>query len=203
MSPSKPLKWLNALLCILVAIVSWRFIVLGVEASMEFMLYHAQQRPLSFYAHVGLAPLALLLMPFQFWTGLRLRRPKTHRWIGRVYVLAIVISGVGALFMAVNTRTGLVAGTGFGLLALVWLGTTLRGIWLARAKRIAEHQVWMIRSAALTFAAVTLRLYLPLSQVAGLPMEASYAAIAWACWVPNLIVAEIWIVNRIQRQVLA
>jgi hypothetical protein len=197
---SVPLKSLAALLCVLVAIASWRFFVVDVEASMEFMLYHAQQRPLFFYAHVGLAPLALLLMPLQFWAGLRLRRPVWHRWVGRIYVVAILISGIGGLFMAANTNTGEIAGAGFGLLALLWLGTTIRGIWLARAKRIAEHQIWMIRSTALTFAAVTLRLYLPLSQVAGLPMDASYVVIAWACWVPNLIIAELWIMKKNPRK---
>ena len=41
--------------------------------------------------------------------------------------------------------------------------------WLtARARRFDEHRRWMIRSFALTFAAVTLRLYLPLGMMAGL-----------------------------------
>jgi len=53
----------------------------------------------------------------------------------------------------------------------------------------------MTRSYALTFAAVTLRIYLPLSQVAGIPFEPAYQTIAWLCWVPNLIVAE-WLILR-------
>ncbi len=56
-------------------------------------------------------------------------------------------------------------------------------------------RVWMIRSYALTFAAVTLRIWLPLSQVAGLPFAQAYPAIAWFCWVPNLIVVE-WLILR-------
>ena len=87
-------KSLVLVMSLLVALVSWRFIVLGVEASMAFMLYHAEQRPLMFFAHVDFAPLALLLMPFQFWTGLRLRHPHIHRWIGRLSALAILISAL-------------------------------------------------------------------------------------------------------------
>ena len=196
-------KSLATMLCILVAVVSWRFIVLGVEASMTFMLYHAEQRPLFFFAHVGFAPLALLLMPFQFWTGLRARRPYLHRWIGRAYGLAVLLSGVGGLFMAFSTNSGPVAGLGFGLLAVTWLGTTGRGIWLARARRIGEHRIWMLRSAALTFSAVTLRLYIPMSQGIGLPFDTSYIAIAWACWVPNLLLVEVWLHRRRQSLVLA
>ena len=53
----------------------------------------------------------------------------------------------------------------------------------------------MIRSCSLTLAAVTLRIYLPLSQLAGIPFAEAYQAVAWACWVPNLVVAE-WRVLR-------
>ena len=54
----------------------------------------------------------------------------------------------------------------------------------------------MIRSYALTYAAVTLRIYLPLSLMAALPMQAAYPAIAWLCWVPNLLVAEWYVRSR-------
>ncbi len=192
MSQSILSKSLIMLFSVLVALASWRFIVLGVETSMSFMLYHAQQRPFFFFAHVGFAPLALLLMPFQFLSGLRISKPRLHRWIGRSYGVAVLIAGIGGLFMAANTNAGPIAGLGFGLLAVFWLGATARGIWLARARRISEHRIWMIRSAALTFAAVTLRLYIPISQMAGWPFEPSYSVIAWICWVPNLLLVENW-----------
>lgn len=181
-------------LSILVALASWRFLLLGVELSMPFVAYHAQVRPLEFYAHIGLAPVALALMPVQVWTGLRQHRPQLHRWIGRIYGLAILLAGLGGLQMAFGTTAGPVAGLGFGLLAIAWLGSTGRGIWLAWQGRIAEHRAWMIRSAALTFAAVTLRLYLPLLFVS-LGETAGYSLVAWACWLPNLAVAE-WVLRR-------
>jgi hypothetical protein len=56
----------------------------------------------------------------------------------------------------------------------------------------------MIRSFALTLAAVTLRLYLPLSRIAGIPFYDAYVPIAWLCWVPNLLVAETWL--RLRRR---
>jgi hypothetical protein len=37
---------------------------------------------------------------------------------------------------------------------------------------------------------VTLRLYLTAVFIFGLPFAQSYAVIAWACWVPNLLAAE-------------
>ena len=48
----------------------------------------------------------------------------------------------------------------------------------------------MVRSYALTLAAVTLRIYLPASQVAGVSFTIAYPVIAWLCWVPNLLLAQ-------------
>ncbi|TLP67860.1 DUF2306 domain-containing protein [Parasedimentitalea maritima] len=181
-------------LCLGVVLASWRFMALGVETSMDFVAYHAVERRWAFFAHITLAPLALILMPFQFWKGLRTKRPYVHRWIGRVYGGSILLAGIGSLLMAFGTTSGPVAAWGFGLLAVAWLGSTGYGIWLARQGRIAEHQRWMIRSAGLTFAAVTLRVYLPFLFMS-LGEEAGYTLVAWLCWVPNLMVTE-WFLRR-------
>ena len=173
-----------------VALVSWRFMGGGVEATMEFVAYHAQLRPIAFFAHVIFAPVALALVPFQLWQGLRNRRPIVHRVLGRLYGLAILISGASGLWLAATTMAGPVAAFGFGLLAVLWLGTTGRGISLAiRGDRVA-HRRWMIRSIALTLAAVTLRIQIPMGMMLDIPFDTAYPAIAWLCWVPNLIVAE-------------
>jgi len=63
---------------------------------------------------------------------------------------------------------------------------------------IDAHQRWMIRSYALCFAAVTLRLYLPLFLgVFNMEFIPAYKIIAWLCWVPNILIAEIFIVRRL------
>ena len=183
--------WLS---CLLIALVSWRFLLVEVEVSMPFVAYHATERPWSFFAHIGFAPVALALMPLQFWQGLRQRRPQLHRWIGRCYGLAILLSGTGALVMALGSTSGGLAASGFALLALFWLVATGIGIFAAMRGRYADHRRWMIRSAALTFAAVTLRLYLPVL-FATMGEEAGYSLVAWACWVPNALIAE-WMIRR-------
>lgn len=176
-----------------IALVSYRFL-LGVETWMQPMLHHWLDRPWAFIAHVGFAPVALALVPFQFWSRLRALRPGLHRWLGRAYALAILIAGVGGIAMALTTDAGPVAGTGFGLLAVLWLGVTGQAVRLAMAGRIAEHRDWMIRSAALTMAAITLRLYLPVLMMT-VGFETGYLIVAWACWVPNALIAEL-IVRR-------
>ncbi len=58
-----------------------------------------------------------------------------------------------------------------------------------------------IRNYSLTFAAVTLRIWLPLFIVLfGIEQfELSYAVIAWLAWVPNLIIAELFIRQRLNK----
>jgi hypothetical protein len=63
----------------------------------------------------------------------------------------------------------------------------------------------MIRSFALTFAAVTLRLYLPLIFLTGFNFVDGYRAISFLCWVPNLVLAELYLrdgFDRLPRRLL-
>lgn len=131
----------------------------------------------------------------QFSSRIRWNRPRTHRLLGKVYMIFVFISGGSALMLAPFSDGGIGAHYGFGMLAVLWLGTTAVALARARARDFGSHRDWMIRSFALCLAAVSLRLQLPLSQMAGIPFEDAYPAIAWMCWVPNLLIAE-WFVIR-------
>jgi hypothetical protein len=76
-----------------------------------------------------------------------------------------------------------------GLLALALGPWQLSG--RLRQRALGAHR-WMGRGYVV---AVTLRIYLPLSQLAGIPFDEAYQAISWACWVPNLVVTE-WLLLR-------
>ena len=155
------------------------------------------------YLHVFGAAVAMALGPFQFSRRLRARRPDLHRWMGRLYLGAgVLIGGIAGMYMAYFAWGGPVARVGFALLAAAWLHTGLRAYEAARARDFVAHRRWMVRNFALTFAAVTLRLYMPASMVAGIDAAIAYPAIAWLCWVPNLVVAELWF-NRGRSAVTA
>ncbi|PKR91040.1 hypothetical protein CXZ10_00955 [Pleomorphomonas diazotrophica] len=179
------------LLCPIVAIATFRFLVGGVAITMPGFLYQAEMRPLAFYAHIVLGSVALGLVPFQFWQGLRFRQIRVHRWLGRAYGVSVLAGGTGGLWLAVTSRSGDVASWGFGLLAIAWVGATVCGILLAMGRNASAHRDWMIRSAALTIAAVTLRIYLGLGMLLGFSYEDIAGFLAWSCWVPNLIAAEL------------
>lgn len=169
-------------------------IALVAEGRPPFVAALIERWPLGALAHFACGSLALAAGSLQFSTRLRSSVPAVHRWLGRVYVVSVLASGAAALALAVSSSAGLWAQWGFGLLGIAWLITTATAYFQIRQGRVAAHRAWMIRSYALTFAAVTLRLYLPFAQVMEWPMGIAYPAIAWLCWVPNLIVAE-WIVR--------
>jgi len=173
------------------ALVVYAFLPPGIVVHPDMRATYEANR-LGIYVHVFASSVALLLGPFQFWARLRTSRPGLHRWMGRIYLgIGVLIGGLAGLFMATVAFGGTAARLGFGCLALAWLYTGLRA-WLAiRARDVATHRRWMVRNFALTFAAVMLRLYLPGAVASGITMEAAYPVIAWLCWVPNLLAAEL------------
>lgn len=152
----------------------------------------------AFYTHIFLGGLALLTGFSQFFPTLRRKRLGLHRSLGKIYVLAVLFSGTAGLGIAYYASSGWIAAIGFAGLAVLWLYTTANAYVTIRNGMVQYHQKWMIRSYALCFAAVTLRLYLPLF-IGGFGMEFydAYRIIAWLCWVPNILVAEYFIVRKI------
>ena len=168
---------------------------LSLDGNLPSMMHHFPERTTAAALHFGIGGLALLLGPWQFLPALRRKAPAVHRWFGRLYVLSCLVSGCAALILSQQTHTGLNSQVGFVLLATLWLITTLIGWKRARTREFTAHRQWMIRSYALTLAAVTLRFYLPGSQILEIPFEIAYPIISYACWVPNILVAE-WFVRR-------
>lgn len=143
--------------------------------------------------HAGAAATALLLGGMQFSSSVRQRWARLHRLNGRIYVIACLLGGASALVLSAGVSTGPWAVSGFGLLGTIWIYVTLQGLSTARSRNFSAHRIWMIRSYALTCSAVTLRIYLPFSQIIGVDFNSAYPPIAWLAWVPNLIAAEFYI----------
>jgi uncharacterized membrane protein len=150
----------------------------------------------AFYTHIFLGGLALITGFSQFLPKLRRKRLGLHRALGKIYVIAVLLSGTAGLGIAYFATGGFVPALGFALLAILWLYTTANAYTSIRKMDISAHQKWMIRSYALCFAAVTLRIYLPVfTGLLGMSFIPAYTIIAWLCWMPNLAVAE-WLIIR-------
>lgn len=160
------------------------------------------------FVHAFSSGIALIIGLFQFLQGLRDRRPTLHRWMGRIYLTAILIGGLSAFVIAPGLISGLVGEIGLMSLAALWLWTGFMAYINIRAGNVEAHRNWMTRNYALTFAGVTLRLWLGTLIATQLPMlETKYAGnfnnlfvevyrvVMWLAWVPNLFFAE-WIIQR-------
>jgi uncharacterized membrane protein len=179
-----------------VAAYAFQFLSVGIQNALPAMAYHVPDRLLPASLHFGIGGLVLLIGPFQFVPRIRSSWPRLHRWMGRIYVAGCLLSGIAAFMLASSTNAGPVARTGFSLLAVFWIITTTMAFLKARGRDFFAHKRWMIRSYALTLAAVTLRIYLPVSMAGfGMPYNVVYPIISFACWVPNVIVAE-WFLRR-------
>lgn len=153
----------------------------------------------AFYLHIIPGGFALLAGWSQFSARIRKWNIHFHRNLGRVYLIAVVPGGIAGLYLALFATGGMISTLGFSGLGLAWLYTSYRAYQSIRKKDTQQHQYWMIRSYSLCWAAVMLRLYIPLFELAfAMEYVMAYRIIAWLCWVPNLMVAEI-IIHSIKR----
>jgi uncharacterized membrane protein YozB (DUF420 family) len=96
---------------------------------------------------------------------------------------------------------------GFGTLAILWGFSTVKAYRAIRRGDVASHRAWMMRSFALTYAAVTLRLWFGVLIGVQIPslsanfdlravMANAYAPLPYLCWIPNLVIVELLIGRR-------
>jgi hypothetical protein len=140
---------------------------------------------------------ALILGPLQFLSVIRRKAPAIHRWTGRAYLLFVAVGSAGAFILALNPMGGAVTKFAFFMLAALWVFTTGMALISALRRDFASHRRWMIRSYAMTFAAVTLRIGIPaLIFGLGMTMSDAYKTVAWASWTVNLLIVEWFIIPR-------
>lgn len=166
------------------------FGVLGIKERDVLSLLYWQ---VSFYLHISMAGFALLIGWLQFSRRLRYRRPRLHRLIGKMYVFTALPGSAAGIALSFYTTGGFVPAAGFFVLGVIWFYTTASGYTTARKREFAAHERLMYYSYACCFAAVMLRLWLPvLLRIFDFPV--AYSIVAWLCWVPNLAVA--YLMNR-------
>jgi uncharacterized membrane protein len=95
--------------------------------------------------------LILLLGCIQLIARVRDRFPAVHRLLGRVYVVASLLAGIGGLgfIIAKGTVGGVVMDVGFGLYGVLVVLCAGQAYRHARARRIDTHRAWALRLFAL------------------------------------------------------
>jgi uncharacterized membrane protein len=116
--------------------------------------------PFLIFPHIVAGILALLCGPLQFSYRLRHRSPKFHRVLGRVYVISVLIAAPLAIVLAYNRRIPHMMPYFFlasSLQASTWIVTTVAAFLTARNRHIQQHRQWMVRSYAVTFTFIGIR----------------------------------------------
>ncbi len=166
---------------------------LGLLASKSDTLLQDPLWKVAFYGHISLGGIALLVGWTQFSRELRRRYLTWHRRLGRIYVLSALGSGACGIYLAFFATGGWVPGLGFFLLGVGWIFFTIKAYQAIRARDLTKHEGYMIYSFAACFAAVMLRVWMPLLILVFGEFLIAYKIVAWLCWVPNLVFAFFWV----------
>lgn len=152
---------------------------------------------IGFYTHILLGGLALLIGWTQFSSKIRDNNLTLHKRIGKLYVIAVTLSSIAGICIGFFATGGVLSSLGFISLGIIWFSTTIMAFVNIKNKQIEKHQKMMVYSYAACFAAVTLRIWLPLLIIIFGDFITAYIIVAWLCWVPNLFVANL-ITRRIK-----
>jgi uncharacterized membrane protein len=141
--------------------------------------------------HISGGLLALVIGPFQFWKAFRNKYMTAHRWLGRIYLTAILIGAISSSYLA--WTTGLKANLNWAValqgLAFVWIVTAAMAYVSVRRGKIQQHKDWMIKSYVVTFAFVSFRW---LNELPALE-ELSGSTLIWISWAIPLMITEIFL----------
>lgn len=149
---------------------------------------------------------ALLIGPFQLSTSLRKQYNQLHKNLGKLYLIAVLISGLSGAYLSIFDnilrKQEFTFGTGVFGLAMAWLITSGMAYYAIRNRNINQHKEWMIRSYVVTFGFVFFRIiYEFLYGIEAFPFKNDIGGVsAWACWSLPLLFTE-WVLqaNKIKR----
>jgi uncharacterized membrane protein len=154
-----------------------------------------------FYIHVTCAIFALLAGFTQFNSYILTQQPIIHKNIGKLYVFIILFFAAPSGFViGLHANGGFYSQIAFVLLSILWFYFTLKGFLKIKNRDVISHKMFMYRSFALTFSAISLRMWkvilVYLFQPS--PMDV-YQIIAWLGWIPNLLIVEFYILKKFKK----
>lgn len=144
--------------------------------------------------HISAGAIALVVGPFQLWEKFRTRRWRLHRWLGFVYLLAILVSSACAVYLSATTAFEINWAYAFSLhvWVSVWIISTVIAYYAAIKKKFVLHQEWMTRSYIATLAFVTSATVLKLPFVQNLGSFAEISpSIFWFGWAVPFFVYDV------------
>lgn len=189
----KALWIITVILALLVGVIPISYLSNGINEG-----YLALKRPevvhsklwwFFLYVHIVSGGIAILIGWVQFNRNLLKNRVNWHRNIGKMYVISALWCSLSGFYIGFYATGGWLAALGFIVVSCIYFYTTLKGFLYIRNRQLIPHQNYMTYSYATCLAAVSLRVFVPLSSLITDDYILSYTIIAWAAWIPNLIIA--------------
>ena len=143
--------------------------------------------------HILGGTIALFTGPTQFFTGLRRKRMKLHRLLGKIYLGGVAIGSAAAFYLSCKTapQVSWNFSVSLFLLAVAWSSSTAMAFVAIRNRNVEVHKEWMIRSYVVTYAFVSFRLLYNVPVFAAIPLPERLGLMGWMCWAPPLLFTEI------------
>jgi hypothetical protein len=195
--PDKPKAWLVLLFWIFLILFAGKFVIndalpyFGFDEEV-YGRFWIMKWPL--IGHISGGLIALTIGPFQFWTAFRNRYIKAHRFMGMVYITAILIGTISSVSLSLTTGKAIHWTWSLSLigLAFAWFATTGMAFRFILLRRIQLHKEWMIRSYVVTFSFVFERWLTsqPFYYELG-TFEETGATGIWVSWAIPLLLTEI------------
>ncbi|MEP3226448.1 MAG: DUF2306 domain-containing protein [Parasphingorhabdus sp.] len=131
---------------------------------------------ISAIAHMALAVVILGGGPLQLIPQIRSRYPTFHRWLGRSYLVALVVTAVAGLYLLANRDVGgLPMKLGFILQGVLILWFAVQAYRRARARRFVDHRRWALRlfmvASAVWYFRILMMIWVALTGGVGLDFE--------------------------------
>lgn len=193
------MKYLKTILLIIISIIALYYVI---DRAFPYANFNIEQFGDYYWpnrwwlvGHLLGGMTALLIGPLQFSTTFRNRYLKTHRNLGKVYIIAIIIGSLCAIYMSftVAKQVNIAWCIALFFLAIPWLVSVLMAYRMIRLKRITQHREWMIRSYVITFAFVLFR-FIDESSLAKTLMptfEERGPTVIWISWAIPLLITEV------------
>jgi uncharacterized membrane protein len=122
----------------------------GINVAYRAQLWHDR---FLLVPHAVCGFLALVIGPAQFSTRLRKRYLKLHRVLGRVYVVAVLVAASIAMILTQGSGLEMATYAQGG----AWIVCTVFAFLTARNRQLVAHKQWMVRSYAVTFTFISVR----------------------------------------------
>lgn len=150
-----------------------------------------------FYVHILAGMFCIVAALTQFSSYILKKRKAIHIWMGKIYVLVVLVLGAPTgLYMSFFAKGSFWERMLFLFMAMYWFYTTTKGLQTIKQKNVLAHKNWMIRSYSMAMTAVTFRIYHIVLFYFDWDHLHNYQVSLWISVLGNMLVAEYCIFRK-------